>query len=422
MDDDYWGNANNYYLYFGDDTKGNKKVWLIPFDYDNTLGASINADHEGFMHDPFDWGRGADRPLMDKLLSVPSYREKFKKYLLEYTAEDSLWTYERASGIFYDWQDMVRPYLYSPDLCYTGLGVSGFYYGTWNPSGFSVIDKSSNIYDYTSYYIRKNLGVDVSDSEIAQMEPAELPASDKPVEDTQKTTGDKSTADGAIVSISGTMDYPNKADSSFSIKVTPKYNGLYIEKSHDSAWTHISVCVYDETDGIENVRIVTDEKHNAFFYPFVEKGHKYQVWFTGQDANWQNWRRFYKDKKSKNKLYVEALGGLGNYRVTYSDYRYDSPSYSLVFDGLTYVRPALNGVDTRVDASICDNGEWSGNTSYPSNIPFVNSTADLSSANVFLYKKERLFIVLTLKFTYDDNDYEYTIFQNNNETLINSCS
>ena len=418
MDDDYWGNANNFYLYFGNDKNDNKKVWLIPFDYDNTLGSSINGDKEGFKHDPLDWGRGADRPLMDKLLSVPEYREKFKSYLVEYTEEDSLWNYERCSGIFYKWNAMVSPYLNSPDLCYTGLGVNGFYYGTWNPDGFSLVDKSTNIYDYTRYYIRKNLGIDVSDSDIAKMDAKPLPDSDQPEEIVQKSTGSSKDADGAKLSISGVMNYAGQKDTTFSLSVKPKYNGLYIEKAHDSAWTHISIFVRDETDGVDNVRIVTDQNHNSFLYPFVQKGHKYKVWFTGQDANWANWSRFYKDKDSRKELIVEALGGEGNYRVTYEDYHYDSPSYSIVFDGLTYARPALSGVNTWVDASICDDGEWRGNTSYPGNIKFVKSTADLSPANAFLYKKDRLFIVLTLKFKYQENDYEYTIFQNNNDTLI----
>jgi len=36
MNDDYWGNANNYYLYFADDRYGKRKAYFIPFDYDNT--------------------------------------------------------------------------------------------------------------------------------------------------------------------------------------------------------------------------------------------------------------------------------------------------------------------------------------------------------------------------------------------------
>ena len=38
MDDDYWGNKNNYYLYFDNGKNGSGKCYMIPFDYDNTMG------------------------------------------------------------------------------------------------------------------------------------------------------------------------------------------------------------------------------------------------------------------------------------------------------------------------------------------------------------------------------------------------
>lgn len=50
MDDDYWGNANNYYLYFDTGKSGTGKVYFIPFDYDNTLGGSIKGN--GVADDP----------------------------------------------------------------------------------------------------------------------------------------------------------------------------------------------------------------------------------------------------------------------------------------------------------------------------------------------------------------------------------
>ena len=109
MDDDYWGNANNFYLYFDTDSKGSGKVYLIPFDYDNTLGCSIKEG--GFEHDPFDWGRGENRPLMDRLFMVPEYKEKFSDLLKEVSAQDSEWNYEDCSKRFLDWKTMVEPYL-----------------------------------------------------------------------------------------------------------------------------------------------------------------------------------------------------------------------------------------------------------------------------------------------------------------------
>lgn len=147
MDDDYWGNANNYYLYFGEDKNGTDRVYFIPFDYDNTLGASIKEG--GFKHNPLDWGRGANRPLIDKLLSVPEYKQKLVNYLHDLTAADSDWNYTRCSNLFKYWQNMLKPYINSPHLSYTGLGVNSFSYNTWTPGGYDLVNQANNIYDAT---------------------------------------------------------------------------------------------------------------------------------------------------------------------------------------------------------------------------------------------------------------------------------
>ena len=415
MDDDYWGNANNYYLYFDSGAKGTGKLYFIPFDYDNTLGASIKEG--GFTHNPLDWGRGENRPLMDKLLQVPEYKEKFVNYLLEVSSNE-YWSFERAGSVFTTWGNMCNFYMQNADVDYH-IGAREFAdYGSWGPSGYSLLNYDNNVFDYTSYYFRKNLGLDVRDTEIYKREPKELPESE-PIEILiQETTGEEGSPDGERVSIAKMMSYPGMADTQWALSVTPKYNGLYIEKSHDSVWTHMSISVYDESDGKENVRIVTDEKHNEFFYPFVQKGHTYRISLAGQDANWGNWRGLYNDEENGQSLKTEALGGLGNYRVTYDKWDYDSPSYSITLEGLVYEHPLIEEEKLRVEAAIYDDGVWSGRSSYPGSIPFVNSTADLGSASSFLYKKDRLFIVLTLKFSYNENDYEFTVFENDNNSLI----
>ena len=152
MDDDYWGNANNYYLYFDTGKKGSGKVYFIPFDYDNTLGGSIFEG--GFRHEPFDWGRGKNRPLLDRLVSVPEYKQKLGDYLVE-LSNNEFWQYERCSGLFKYWKEMIDPYLKSPDLNYTGLGVKSTYYGTWQPGGYSLVDRENNIFDATREVYRR---------------------------------------------------------------------------------------------------------------------------------------------------------------------------------------------------------------------------------------------------------------------------
>ncbi|MBP3743020.1 MAG: CotH kinase family protein [Treponema sp.] len=152
MDDDYWGNSNNYYLYFDTDVNGSGKIYFIPFDYDNTLGSSIKDG--GFKHNPLDWGRGEDRPLMDRLLSVPEFRNKFVGYL-QAVSENEYWNFTRCSQMFLAWKNMVSPYLNSKDLCYTGLGVNSWGDYGWRPKGYSLTNYNKNIYDATRESFRK---------------------------------------------------------------------------------------------------------------------------------------------------------------------------------------------------------------------------------------------------------------------------
>lgn len=77
MDDDYWRNHNNYYFYF--DKSG--KAYFIPYDYDNILGTNCFSDTA--TRNPLDWGEGAyEAPLIEKLLSVPEFKQKYVDYLL----------------------------------------------------------------------------------------------------------------------------------------------------------------------------------------------------------------------------------------------------------------------------------------------------------------------------------------------------
>ena len=147
MDDDYWGNKNNYYLYFDTGKNGTGKVYFIPFDYDNSLGNSIFEG--GFEHNPLDWGRGEDRPLMDKLIQVPEYKQKSIDYLLEVSSNE-YWNYERCSQLFKNWGTMCSPYLYSPDLNCRYIGVNHFYTDyIWCNPGYSLVHKYNNLYDAT---------------------------------------------------------------------------------------------------------------------------------------------------------------------------------------------------------------------------------------------------------------------------------
>ncbi|MBN1610343.1 MAG: CotH kinase family protein [Polyangiaceae bacterium] len=88
--DDYRFLANNYYLFF--DTQG--KIEFIPYDFDISLGTNWHGEmeYEEFIdQDIFDtknlttnWGDDSPRPLVDKVLAVETYRERYVKYLQDY--------------------------------------------------------------------------------------------------------------------------------------------------------------------------------------------------------------------------------------------------------------------------------------------------------------------------------------------------
>ena len=289
MDDDYWGNANNFYLYFGNDKNGNRKVWLIPFDYDNTLGHSISGDKEGFLHNPLDWGRGKDRPLMDRLLLVPEYKTKFTEALLE-VCQNDYWKYETCSQIFLNWKEMVSPYIRSNDLSYTGLGVSQFAdWTTWNPEGYTLTGKYNNIFDATREAFIYNLTGETVDSNhpvISQV---------------------NDSTDGFKIKI---KNIPLEA-AAREIFIDGKHVSS-IERdwsSERNAYNHISKYIFDE----------------EWQYPYTQDGKKYEVYVKYIDENYQT-------LVTSNKLTVTAHGGKGDLSANKDSIKYSIKSNKLVFD------------------------------------------------------------------------------------------
>ena len=111
MDDDYWNNTNNYYFYF--DKKG--KCYFIPYDYDNILGTNCSSDTA--TRNPLEWGEnGYEVPLIEKLLSVPEYKQMYVDYLLELSEETSFVT--GSQDEIQRLQALVENDVYSDDLTY----------------------------------------------------------------------------------------------------------------------------------------------------------------------------------------------------------------------------------------------------------------------------------------------------------------
>lgn len=112
MDDDYWNNKNNYYFYF--DKKG--KCYFIPYDYDNILGTNCFSDTA--TRNPFGWNvTGYSTPLVEKLLSVPEYKEKYAEYLLELCNES--YFVDESQDEIARLQFLIKDYIKSNDLTYS---------------------------------------------------------------------------------------------------------------------------------------------------------------------------------------------------------------------------------------------------------------------------------------------------------------
>ena len=108
MWDDMWNNGNNYYLYFNSTDKFDYKVFLIPYDYDNTLGTS-NA-YDPAKQDPYNWGdRGI---LIERMMKIEEFRNIYRdelKRLVDPT--HGLMDQASATQRIMDWQARIQDYI-----------------------------------------------------------------------------------------------------------------------------------------------------------------------------------------------------------------------------------------------------------------------------------------------------------------------
>ena len=113
MWDDFWNNYNNFYLYFNTTDPASYKVWLIPYDYDNTLGTSNSCgvlDDSG-RKNPLSWGHQSS-PLISKVLKKTEWKELYVKYLKELCDPSrDLFDAESSAARIKAWQDSVSPYV-----------------------------------------------------------------------------------------------------------------------------------------------------------------------------------------------------------------------------------------------------------------------------------------------------------------------
>lgn len=105
MWDDYWGNMNNFYMYFDEEGVGH----FIAYDYDNTLGTGWYA----LDRDPFNWGDlDEKKPLMYKILQVEEYRNYYADCLQELVDPENGYLDAAASTerVNY-WRNLIEEYV-----------------------------------------------------------------------------------------------------------------------------------------------------------------------------------------------------------------------------------------------------------------------------------------------------------------------
>ena len=113
MWDDYWNNANNYYLYFNSKHLHDYKFFFIPYDYDNTLGTSLrcgNQDDAG-RQNPLHWGNDANR-LIARILKFDDFKAIYINHLKFLVAEgNAMMDRKAAQARIRAWQKRIADYI-----------------------------------------------------------------------------------------------------------------------------------------------------------------------------------------------------------------------------------------------------------------------------------------------------------------------
>ncbi len=113
MWDDYWNNTNNFYIYFNSTDTQNYKFYLIPYDYDNTLGTSHNCgvQSDSGRHDPLNWGNSDTSPLLAKILQFDDFKKIYIDALNELCSSSGEFYYTTSIARIKGWHAMIEKYV-----------------------------------------------------------------------------------------------------------------------------------------------------------------------------------------------------------------------------------------------------------------------------------------------------------------------
>ena len=113
MWDDYWNNANNYFLYFNSRHLHDYKFYFIPYDYDNTLGTSLRCGNQedAGRHDPLNWGVSSNR-LISRILAFDDFRAIYINHLkFLVTTGNAMMDRQTAQARIRAWHSKIAPYI-----------------------------------------------------------------------------------------------------------------------------------------------------------------------------------------------------------------------------------------------------------------------------------------------------------------------
>lgn len=191
------------------------------------------------------------------------------------------------------------------------------------------------------------------------------------------------------------------------LTVTPTSEGLLIQKNHNPAWCHVTIHVEDQTSNHDNARIDgTDQNHNEFTYPFVQKGHTYRLYIEKQEDGWTNW-----GTTDNDSVFVTAIGGKGDYCIFYNKSLYDPKTFQLTLKGFSHTRPNITEEKASFNGPVFNGQPWSNGIEANYNTRFVKNgeAFDMSSNKAFLQDKEKIGLVLSYSFDYAGVHYNCLI-------------
>lgn len=279
MWDDYWRNSNNYYLYFD-----GAKTFFIPYDYDNCLGVPHNDLMSGPAEkDPLEWGCGNESPLVDKILNIAKYKEKYKEYLRELIEpENKCFTVEDSKARINTWYDLIRSHAsgYDASTTFSKDGKSN-----WNLQEGKPSSKYNLLADNNNYFA-------IRTTAIAKAAGGKLPTYTVTFDpDGGEFSGDNSGKTSVTVNdvIQGTnpesLVSVTKADSNFLgwYDGDEKVTGITSNVSLTAKW-------FETIEGIFGYKVDTDSKTITFTFDPAMYGMKVSdiesIWILGTFNGW----------------------------------------------------------------------------------------------------------------------------------------